>query len=180
MSQYRDDLPWFPLYASNILSDKRYRLMSPLERFVWISILLECWSNGSVPADPESLAKYLGYPVEQVEAGLTDRVLSFFREVKGELISPQLEEYWAKQTKRRSKLSDGGKKGAKRRWSKTSDDIATPLPTPIGSPLPTPIGSLNTLRSNTLQSNTSLVKEVDPDPWIAEYEAELNKVKVTV
>jgi hypothetical protein len=33
MSQYRDDLPWFPLYASNILSDKRYRLMSPLERF---------------------------------------------------------------------------------------------------------------------------------------------------
>ena len=35
MSQNRDDLPYFPYYASNIIADKRYRLMSVQERAVY-------------------------------------------------------------------------------------------------------------------------------------------------
>src|SRR5687768_12478294 len=113
MSQNRDNLPWFPLFASNMISDRRYRLMTPCEIAMWITILMECWSNGSVPTDPAALAKYLGWSIEDVKAGLTERVLSFFKEVKGELISPQLEKYWGEVLARRAKQSEGGKKGAK-------------------------------------------------------------------
>src|SRR5687768_6862943 len=112
MSQKRDNLPWFPLFASNMISDRRYRLMAPYEIAMWITILMECWSNGSVPADPAALAKYLGWPIEDVKAGLTERVLSFFEEAEGELISPKLEEHWQKHVERTAKQSEGGKKGA--------------------------------------------------------------------
>ena len=62
--------PAFLCYASNIIADKRYRLMTPSERFVWVSIYLECWPNNAVPANSIELAKYLGHPVEDIEAGL--------------------------------------------------------------------------------------------------------------
>src|SRR5687768_8252519 len=143
--------------------------MSIYERAMWISIYLECWPNGSVPADPGELAKYLGYPVEDVKTGLTERVLSFFKEVKGELISPQLEEYHEKQIKRRKKQSEGGKKGANRRYNKELNDEGKS----IGQPMGQPIGSLNTIKSNTLKSNQiqSLEKEVINDPWLDDYDA---------
>lgn len=145
---------------------------------MWISIYTECWPNGAVPADPESLAKYLGYPVDEVEAGLTERVLSFFKEVKGELISAQLEEYWGKVSKRRNKQSEGGKKGAKRRWDKDSNEIDQPIPDPIAQPIGKPMGSLNTIKSNTIKSNSVFtkkeVKEPDVDPWLDEYDAASN------
>ena len=175
MSQNRDDLPYFPYYASNIIADKRYRLMSMQERGLWISIYTECWPNGAVPADPESLAKYLGLPIEQVNAGLTERVLSFFKEVKGELISQQLEEYFHKQTKRRTRLSEGGKKGAKRRWDKDSNGIATPLATPLA----TPMASLNTIKSNSVKSNSVFKEKDSDDSWIADYD-KADKVRVTL
>lgn len=180
MSQNRDDLPYFPYYASNIIADKRYRLMSVQERAIWISIYTECWPNGAVPADPESLAKYLGFPVEEVIAGLTERVLSFFKEVKGELISPQLEDYWGKQMKLRSKKSEGGKKGAKRRWDKDSNDMPQPKGTPIAQPIGRPMGSLNTLKSNTLKSNSVFKEEEIDDPWLAGYDSESNQAEVLV
>ncbi len=85
--------PAFLCYASNIIADKRYRFMTPIERSVWVSIYFECWPNHSVPADSYELAKYLGYPVEVIKAGLTERVLSFFKAARGELTSPELEEY---------------------------------------------------------------------------------------
>ena len=182
MSQNRDDLPYFPYYASNIIADKRYRLMSMQERAVWISIYTECWPNGAVPADPESLAKYLGFPVEQVKTGLTENVLSFFKAINGELISPQLEEYWGKQTKRRHKQSEGGKKGVKAKRDKAlsaqGQPSGTPQGQPIGEPEGTPQGSLNTLKSNSIKSN-SVFKEVNSDdPWLKEYDAASNETIV--
>jgi uncharacterized protein YdaU (DUF1376 family) len=185
MSQNRDNLPWFPMYASNIVADRRYRLMSIHERALWISIYMECWPNGSVPADPAELAKYLGYSVEDVKAGLTERVLSFFKEVKGELISPQLEEHHEKHKERRKKQSEGGKEGANRRYNKGLKTDEQPMGQPIGQPM----GSLNSIKSNSIKSNQiqSLEKGSNPDPdFVADMEEEearietSSKVKVTV
>lgn len=178
MSQNRDNLPWFPMFASNMISDRRYRLMAPLEIAMWITILMECWSNGSVPADPAALAKYLGWSTEDVKAGLSERVLSFFKEAEGELISPPLEEHWQRHVARKAKQVEGGKEGAKRRYNKDLSNGSQP----IGQPKSTPIGSLNSIKSNSIKSNQiqSLEKEVTNDPWLAEYDSESNKVKVTV
>ncbi|SEA74083.1 hypothetical protein [Nitrosospira multiformis] len=153
MSQNRDDLPWFPMYASNIVADRRYRLMSIHERALWISILMECWPNGSVPADPDELARCLGYPFEDVKAGLTERVLSFFKEVKGELISPQLEKHHEKHKAIRNKQSEGGKKGVKLKREKALHGEGQPIGKPQGQPKGEPEGPLNTIKSNPIKSN---------------------------
>ena len=155
--------PAFQCYASNIIADKRYRLMSPSERFVWVSVYLECWPNRAVPADSVELAKYLGFPVEDVKAGLTKRVLSFFSEVKGELICPELEEYRATLEVRNLKKSEGGKEGARRKQIMASSGI--------GNAEGTPEGSLIQSKPNQSNQTQSLEKEVIKDPWIEDYES---------
>ncbi len=158
--------PAFLCYASNIIADKRYRLMSPAERFVWVSIYLECWPNHALPADPVELAKYLGYPVEDVKAGLTARVLTFFKEVKGELISPELEDYRAVQALRNLKKSEGGKKGVERKRDKASGGLGNAEGTPTGKPK----GSLNQSKPNQSKPNQSPESDV-VDPFITAYNA---------
>lgn len=175
MSQNRDDLPWFPMYASNMISDKRYRQMEPIEKGLWISMLLECWSNGSVPADPSDLAKWLSWSIDDIKAGLTDRVRSFFEEAKGELISPQLEKHYQKQRGTQQGKSEGGKKGAKRRWNKGAEDMGNPSAIPIGNPsgdqLGNQMGPLNTIQFNSFKSNSVSKEEVIQDPWLDDYSA---------
>jgi hypothetical protein len=163
--------PAFQCYASNIIADKRYRLMSPDERFVWVSVYLECWPNRAVPADPVELAKYLGYPVEDVKTGLTERVLSFFSKVKGELICPELEEYRATLKVRNLKKSEGGKEGAKRKRDIASVGIGNAEGTPVGTPRGIPEGSLIQSKPNQSNQTQSLEKEVTQDPWITAYES---------
>ena len=160
--------PAFQCYAGNIIADKRYRLMTPIERFVWVSIYLECWPNRAVHAHPSELAKYLGYQVEEVKAGLTVRVLSFFKEIKGELICPELDEYRETLRLRNLKKSEGGKKGAERKRNIASSRIGNVEDTPRS----TPKGSL--IQSKPKQSNQtqSIKKDVVPtdDPWVDKYE----------
>ncbi len=155
--------PAFLCYASNIIADKRYRLMSPSERFVWVSIYLECWPNHSLPANPVELAKYLGHSVEDVKAGLTARVLTFFKEVKGELISPELEEYRETLRLRNLKKSEGGKKGVERKRDKVSGGL--------GNAEGTPTGSLIQSKPNQSKPKHPLEKEVIPvdDSWVNDY-----------
>lgn len=179
MSQNRDNLPWFPMYPSNILADRRYRLMSAIERAIWISILLECWTNGSVPADPVKLAKCLGWSIEDIKVGLTECVLSFFKEVKGDLISPQLEKYYEEVLARRAKQSEGGKKGAKLKRDKALKGEGQPIGNPQGQPIGEPEGSLSTIKSNSIKSNQirSLEKGTAViDSFIAEMEAEEDRM----
>lgn len=157
--------PAFQCYASNIIADKRYRLMSPCERFVWISIYLECWPNGTVPATPETLAKYLGYTVEQINAGLTQRVLTFFQEVNGELISPELEEYRQVLVLRNLKKSAGGKEGVKRKRDKASAELGNAS----GTPRAAPEGCLKQSKSNQTNQNQP-AGGGNGDPWLEDYE----------
>jgi hypothetical protein len=161
--------PAFLCYASNIIADKRYKLMTPIERFVWVSIYLECWPNHSVPAKPDDLAKYLGFPVNVIKKGLTERVLSFFKEVNGELICPELEEYREKQRIRNLKKSAGGKKGAELKRSKAIKEKDNGQGTPRGIPK----GSL--IQSNLNQNNqTQSIKKdfvPDNDSFVKEMEA---------
>jgi hypothetical protein len=153
---------------------------------------VECWSNGSVPADPADLAKWLSWSIDDVKAGLTDRVRSFFEEVNGELISPQLEKHYQKHRGSKKGMSEGGRKGALRRWKKEDESIGTPLPSLIGTPLPsligtpsgaplatsiggpigTSMGSLNTINFNSFKSNSVFKEESNEDDFVAEIEAE--------
>ena len=150
--------PAFQCYAGNIIADKRYRLMTPIERSVWVSIYFECWPNRAVPANPVELAKYLGYQVEEVKEGLTTRVLSFFKEVKGELICPELDEYRETLRLRNLMKSEGGKKGAERKRDIASGGSSNVEGTPRG----TPKGPLIHSKLNQSSQTQSLEKGIAP------------------
>ena len=85
--------PAFMFYASDIMADKRYRLMELHERGLLITLKCECWVNGSAPADPDELAKWLGFAQEKIKSALTQRVLEFFKIGDGELIDPAIDRY---------------------------------------------------------------------------------------
>jgi len=160
--------PAFQCYAGNLITNKQYRLMAPIERSVWISIYLECWTNDSVPADPIELAKFLHFSIEDVKAGLTKRVLFFFEEVKGELICPEHKEYREKLRLRNLKKSIGGKKGAERKRYMASSRIGNDEGTPRG----TPKGSLIQSKLNQTNQTQSIKEDSVPvdDPWVNDYE----------
>lgn len=101
------------VYASDLMVNKSYRLMTIVERGMYFTLLCECWANGAVPKPPDDLAKWLGYPLAEIRVGLTERVLSFFIEESGELKSPDLERYRSEVLERRAKMSAGGAKGGK-------------------------------------------------------------------
>jgi uncharacterized protein YdaU (DUF1376 family) len=191
MSQFRDNLPWFPLFASNMLIDKQYRQMEPIEVALWVVMMMHCWANGDVPANPAALAKWIGWSPENVNSGLTERVKSFFKVVDGEFVSPRLEEHWQKHLVRVAKQKEGGRKGANIRYKKGLTDeaqpIGQPIAQPIGQPIAQPIGQPigPYIKSNSIKSNSipSPRKEKVNDPFVdamEAFEAANNEVEVEV
>lgn len=120
--------PAFQLYASDTMADKRYRNMSLEERGLYLSILCECWVNRSMPADAQSIGKWLGFSKDIIEPALSERVLAFFDIEEMEITSPELERYRKTLEKRREDMSKGGQKGAEKRWRKPSaSDDSQPI-----------------------------------------------------
>lgn len=146
--------PGFQIYASDLLADRRFRLASLAERGLLLTLLCECWTNGSVPADGASLARYLGVDLDALKVALTDRVLDFFegRETENgcEIFSPELEVYRRRVEAIRAAQSRGGKRSTsrhltdKRKRSKASvgagssgaSDSQVPEPGPEPGPEP--------------------------------------------
>lgn len=127
--------PAFAVYASDLMANRAYRLMTLTERGLLLSIMCETWVNGSVPADPDDLAQLLGQSQEAVKIALTDRVKAHLDERNSEFTCPEIEAYRARIENRRQVMSKAGKKGAKAKWGKPSEGMATPLATPLATPM---------------------------------------------
>ena len=160
--------PYFAFFASDMMADKRYRSMRLDERGLLISMMCECWVNDSMPADPESIGKWLGFQSAEIKAALTESVLSFFTEAKSELICPEIETYREKILDHREKQSRGGKKGANRRWRKVSNEDGSPN----SSPNRLSMGRWNE-KNRKEKKRTGLQEKANitvDDPWVNEYE----------
>ncbi|PKO92381.1 MAG: hypothetical protein CVU16_06435 [Betaproteobacteria bacterium HGW-Betaproteobacteria-10] len=94
-----------------------YRSMSLAGRGLLYSMRLECWVNDQLPADPGMLAKVLGFDANEIKSTLPE-VQSFFANVDGFLISPELDNYKIHLEEIRNKQRAGGVKGAKKRYGK--------------------------------------------------------------
>ncbi|MBU3543765.1 hypothetical protein ICN49_02410 [Polynucleobacter sp. MWH-Mekk-B1] len=177
-------VPYFPLYAANIIADRSYRLMSLVERGLLLSLYLECWVNTNAPRNSANLAKILGIQDKEVESGLTNNVLHYFKETNNQLHSLELDEYRAGFLAKREAQSLGGIEGALRKATKAeakAKALAIKGEASIeqqkqsqGLPKGVPEGSLNSIKStsinsNSLKSNALVVKEVsvdEEDPFI--------------
>ncbi len=155
-------VPYFPLYAANFIASRPYKLMNLEERGLWISIYMECWVNGSLPADNQSIAKLLGFSIEEINRALCKLHYSFFDEVDGQLISKELEEYRLAFLEKREKQILGGKQGAQKKKDRQAARLAEGQPT----------GSLNHINLSSIKSNQFINKDVsvsDFEKWVDEY-----------
>jgi uncharacterized protein YdaU (DUF1376 family) len=103
--------PSYQEYASDLLANRHYMLMSLSEHGLFDVMRKQCWVNKSVPIDKEDMAKIIGCKVSEVEANLSPHVLHFFIEKDGEYVCPELDDYRYNLEERHRRISEGGKKG---------------------------------------------------------------------
>jgi len=180
--------PAFQLYASDELAAQDFRLMSLAQRGLYMTMKMECWASGSVPADPDALAKLLGLDREAVEESLSAAVRAAFAphpDRPDKLICPELEQQRANLMARRESQSTGGSKGAERRWRSSSSSSPTDKGTPIGDslskainkPLGKSLGApMGPEKSRDDLSRNDVTREAAGkkglDPFVRDYEAE--------
>ena len=140
-----------------------YRVMSLEARGLLYSLRLECWVNGSVPADPRTLARVLGYGVEQIEAALPE-VMPLFMTEGGAIRCPELDDYRTHLDDRRMRQSAGGKAGAAKTNGARSGSKAA---TPPGSPRLT---RDSLVKPRPVQNSQALKGGSSPDAWLNDYE----------
>jgi uncharacterized protein YdaU (DUF1376 family) len=167
-------VPYFPLYAANFIASKPYRLMTLQQRGLWITLYMEFWVNGSLPADLDCLSKLLGFSSSEVSNAMSDLHKSFFEEINGELVSNELEEYRQEFLERREKQRLGGLLGAQNKKAKNRKSEKS-------SPIGQPYGSLNYVKSDLVNSN-QLTKEVSSlsnhSEWLKEFEKDSNGLEI--
>lgn len=167
------DVPYFQCYAANLIADKHFRMMSLLERGLWISILLDCWPNKGVPATPSKLAKYFGFDVDEIKGAMSDDLMTFFKIKDDVLYSPELDNERAKYLEQRQKQSIGGKFGATRKKSKAQNMGYVDEGRPEGQPVTPLEGSLGHIKSSHINSNQLIDKEVSNlsnSEWVNDYD----------
>lgn len=54
------DLPWFPLYVSDLQTDEAYLSLSHAQRGMYLDLLCWQWIEGSIPAGLSEIARRLG------------------------------------------------------------------------------------------------------------------------
>ncbi|MBT8536882.1 hypothetical protein G6715_03700 [Polynucleobacter paneuropaeus] len=169
-------VPFFPLYAANVLASKPFKMMTTEERGLWITIQMECWVNGSVPSDLKDLAKYLGVGHDEVQRSFSQKQFSFLQNVGNELKSPELEEQRKKYMDGREQQRLGGIEGAKRKAEKERQRQAKEAfgrqGQPQGMPAGDPKGSLIQFNSNSINSNQlirSEVSDAENRAWVEAY-----------
>ncbi len=166
-------VPYFPLYAANFLAARPFRVMNLEQRGLWITIMMECWVNGSVPVNHSDLSKLLGVDLDVLKRSLTELQTAFFEKKGDELICLELEEYRKGYEERREKQREGGKRGAENKKEKQRQAIKGE-----GVPQGQPKGHLDyvnstQVKSNYLQSNQTIRKEIlslENREWAEEYE----------
>lgn len=176
MSQNRD-APAYQEYAATILAQLPFRTMTLQDRGLLYTMRLECWVNVRLPHNHNDLAKVLGLPVAEIAASLA-AVMPFFEVVDGFIISPELDNYRAHLVDRKSKQSQGGKRGStitngkRRRPAKAVDAGVT------STPSSTPRAPRRGRGESLVQPSTAKPSQNQPperggivDPFIAEYEA---------
>lgn len=168
MAQHRE-APAFQEYAASMMARTDYRVLGLVERGLLYTLRLECWVNGQVPSDPATLARVLGFPVDEVAPALQG-LRPFFVEYGGALRCPELDDYRAHLEDRRQKQSEGGRNGAR----KTNEGRQHPAPS---TPAATPRARRGSLvKPSTGQPNTSKPshEEAVDREWLNDYDKASN------
>lgn len=171
--------PAYQEFAASMMARTDYRLLTLAERGLLYSLRLECWVNGSMPADPAKLSRVLGFDPAEVAAALPS-LEPFFDVADGVLRCPELDAYRAHLDERRARQSEGGKRGAERtntaRKPTPRKGLKSDASTPTGKARVKSESSVqhspeqnSTEQQNPVQQEKASAPAVD-DEWLADYE----------
>jgi hypothetical protein len=166
------DMPAYLEYASDLLANLNYRLMSLQERGLWDTMRKECWVNSKIPSKADVLAKILNFPVEVVKSSLTDRVTSFFSESNGFFTCPELDNYKAVQLNKRDAMAHGGARGGR----KTQHDIREAKGSLEGTLKPLNRNEVNRTEKKREESPRSEEMSPEDQEWVDAYEGKNNEL----
>jgi uncharacterized protein YdaU (DUF1376 family) len=171
------DVPYFPFYAANMMSSRSFRLMSLKERGLLITIMMECWINGSVPSDLSDMAKILGLTIDEVKSSYTNLHSTFLHVQGGQIISKELEGYrqgyLATREKQRLAGIESANKKKQKEFGGSLENQGQPSGLLSNAPLGQPEGSSVQINSNSFSSNQLLKKGLLNDEnksWIDAYD----------
>lgn len=174
--------PAFQEYADHWIANRDWKLASLEARGLLWTMRLECWANHSVPSDPATLARLLGFTSEEVRRA-SPAVMPFFKVMGDEIICPELEDYRAHLEAARTKQSNGGKKSAanKKSVGKSLESDATQGVSRASSSLKEPckVASSNLQVPSSVKTSSVQSKPTQPpkrssalvdDPFVSAYE----------
>ena len=172
MAQSRD-APAYQEYPANFMARIQYRVMSLTERGLLLTLRHECWVNKQVPADPCTLARMLGYEVNEVSAALP-AVMPFFALAGGHLVCPELDAYRSHLEGIRERQSQGGRQGAAKTNSKHTKPLTNDGPgDSTGDPR---VRRESLVQLSSVQPSSIQVLSETPvsDEWVNEYDSASN------
>ncbi|MBU1664278.1 MAG: hypothetical protein KKG92_02620 [Gammaproteobacteria bacterium] len=180
MSQNRD-APAYQEYAATMLAKVPFRILNMAERGFLYTLRLEMWVNQTLPAETDLLAKVLGVTNDEV-ATLLPAVMAFFSTNDHVIYSQELDDYRAYLESRKTRQSEGGKRGAETRKGKRKPSAkrantgnASTLPSTPPSTLQAPYegeGKVLVQSRTAKPSQTQPLKEgLAVDPFVTAYEA---------
>lgn len=104
-------LSWYPWYWQDWRANRKVQRMTVTERGIYRELLDECWCEGSLPADMESLADVVRCSVEEMTAAWPALESSFFVRPDGRLVNPKIAIVLAAQNEAHERRVNAGRKG---------------------------------------------------------------------
>jgi len=149
----RRESPAFQFYPQDFLSSPKVRHMSCAARGAYITLLCDCWLEGSLELDLAALACRVGMGIEEFTAIWRGALGRCFDEVDGRYVNPRMEREREIAEAFRAKMSEAGERSAQvrrdnaaraRRRKKATPTVGEVQPTPEAKePLLTAPGPLS-------------------------------------
>lgn len=116
-------LPYFKWFWQDWRSNRTVQRMTYIERGLYRELLDECWVEGSIPADIESLADICGCPVD-VMANAWQVLGKCFRLLEGRYHNEKLDSLRTERDAVRVKRKDAGRLGGIRKALNQNESVA--------------------------------------------------------
>jgi uncharacterized protein YdaU (DUF1376 family) len=111
------EMPYFPLYPADFLGDEKARLMDNRQFGIYCKLLFHEWIEGSIPADPQKLARIVGEESQaflEIWPGIS-QAFSTESQAFGRLANRRIEDIRKSLIERHKAFSEAGKLGGRPR-----------------------------------------------------------------
>jgi uncharacterized protein YdaU (DUF1376 family) len=112
-----------------MLSDPDFMAWTPAERGIWITLSARCWADGSIPENPDRMAKLCGCSAQEMREHWSSISTKFSQHpIVGRLISNRIEEERQIAIAKAEKIRGRAQAGAAARWLKDKEELPKQSP----------------------------------------------------